>query len=500
MTTADDQRETILVVDDTPTNLRVVSAFLHEAGFKVLVAEDGTDAMGLIPQGRPDIILLDILMPDLNGFETCLQLKADPKTQDIPVIFMTALSDPVEKVKGFQVGGVDYITKPFNQEEVLARVKTHLALRGLRRKLEEQNHQLEEQNRKLRDEINAHSRTKETVQYLQDELESQQAGGVIIGNSPSIRKVLDQIAHAAQTDCTVLIIGETGTGKEVMARMVHEQSSRTNASMIKVNCAAIPKDLFESEFFGHEKGSFTGATAKRVGRFELANGGTLFLDEIGELPLDIQAKLLRAIQEREFERVGGQSTQKVDIRLIAATNRDLLEEVNNRRFREDLYYRLNVFPVRIPPLRERQEDIPMLVNHMLTKFSKKHSRPAEEIHPESLQTLMAYGWPGNIRELENVIERAVIVNKDQTLTIGDWLGKQLASTTDEHPTYPEPDSDSFPSLEESERTHILRALEMTKWRVSGDNGAAQLLGINRSTLRSRMEKLGITRDNQSSSE
>ena len=285
-----------------------------------------------------------------------------------------------------------------------------------------------------------------------------------------------------------------------MARMVHEQSSRTNASMIKVNCAAIPKDLFESEFFGHEKGSFTGATAKRVGRFELANGGTLFLDEIGELPLDIQAKLLRVIQEREFERVGGQSTQKVDIRLIAATNRDLLEEVNNRRFREDLYYRLNVFPVRIPPLRERQEDIPMLVSHMLTKFSKKHSRPAEEIHPESLQTLMAYGWPGNIRELENVIERAVIVNKDQTLTIGDWLGKQLASPTNEHPTYPEPDSDSFPSLEESERTHILRALEMTKWRVSGDNGAAQLLGINRSTLRSRMEKLGISRDNQLSSE
>ena len=501
MTAPEDHQGTILVVDDTPTNLRVVSAFLQDAGFKVLVAEDGNDAKHIIPQGRPDLILLDVLMPDPNGFETCIQLKAEAETHDIPVIFMTALTDPVEKVKGFQVGGVDYITKPFHQEEVLARVKTHLALRKLRHRLEVQNHQLGEQNRLLRDEINAHSRTKETMQYLRDELDSQQASGGIIGHSPSIRKMLDQIAQAAQTDCTVLIIGETGTGKEVLARAVHEQSSRARAPMIKVNCAAIPKDLFESEFFGHEKGSFTGASAKRVGRFELAHGGTLFLDEIGELPLDIQAKLLRVLQEREFERIGGISTQKVDVRIIAATNRDLLEEVNNKRFREDLYYRLNVFPVRIPPLRERQEDFPLLVNHILTKFSEKHGRVVKDIHPDSLQKLNSYGWPGNIRELENVIERAVIVTKNQTLTIGDWLGKQPVSATEcQHPSpTPKLDPNHFPSLEETERLHILRALEATKWRISGEYGAAQLLGINRSTLRSRMEKLGIIRDEPSSS-
>ena len=498
MTTTSTRLETILVVDDTPTNLRVVSAFLQDAGFKVLVAEDGSDAMHITAQSRPDLILLDVLMPAPNGFETCAQLKADPATRDIPVIFMTALTDPLEKVKGFQVGGVDYITKPFNQEEVLARVKTHLALRGLRRKLEGQNQLLEEQNRLLREEIRAHTRTKETVQYLQNELQSQQASGVIIGQSPSIRKMLDQIGQAAQTDCTVLIIGETGTGKEVLARAVHEQSARAQVSMIKVNCAAIPKDLFESEFFGHEKGAFTGASTTRIGRFELAHGGTLFLDEIGELPLDIQAKLLRVIQEQEFERVGGQKTHKVDVRIIAATNRDLLEEVNHKRFREDLYYRLNVFPVRIPPLRERQEDLPLLINHILKKFSEKHGKIVENIQPDSLRKLTDYGWPGNIRELENVIERAVIVNRNQALTIGDWFEKEPTSTPELDSSENDLDPASFLSLQEMERQHILRALEATKWRVSGDNGAAQLLGVNRSTLRSRMEKLGITREAPSS--
>ena len=321
MPVADNQSSTILVIDDTPTNLRVVSAFLEEAGYRVLVAEDGNDAKDVISQRTPDLILLDVLMPGPNGYETCLELKSSPQTRNIPVIFMTALTETSEKVKGFQVGGVDYITKPFQQEEVLARVKTHLALRELRRQLETKNQQLEEQNHLLREEINAHSKTKETVLYLQDELDSEQTSGGVIGQSPAIRKTLEQVAQAAETDCTILIIGETGTGKEMLARTVHEQSPRANRPMIKVNCAAIPKNLFESEFFGHEKGAFTGASGRRIGRFELADGGTLFLDEIGELPLDIQAKLLRVLQEQEFERIGSQTTQKVNVRIIVATNR-----------------------------------------------------------------------------------------------------------------------------------------------------------------------------------
>ena len=496
MSFTNDYDGTILVVDDTPSNLSIVSSFLEKAGFKVLVAEDGKDARQITLSAQADLILLDVLMPNPDGFETCLNLKADPHTKDIPVIFMTALSDPVNKVKGFNVGGVDYITKPFHQEEVLARVKTHLALRNFCTQLERQNSQLEEKNHLLQSEIEAHTRTKGAMQYLKDELESEQMSGGIIGQSPAIRKTLDHITQAAQTDCTMLIIGETGTGKEVFARAVHEQSPRGSKPMIKVNCAAIPKDLFESEFFGHEKGSFTGASTKRVGRFELANGGTLFLDEIGELTLDIQAKLLRVLQEQEFERIGGVCTKKVDVRIIAATNRDLQEEVQHKRFREDLYYRLNVFPVPIPPLRERQEDIPLLIEHIVKKLSVKHGKIVHTIPPRCRHALMHYSWPGNIRELENVIERAVIISKGNILEVGNWLTKQSAALGTNVSSPTAVNTHSILSLEESERLRILHALDMTKWRVSGEKGAAQLLGINRSTLRSRMEKLGISRDRQ----
>ena len=500
MSTAADDQATILVVDDTPANLSVVSAFLDDAGYKVLVAEGGNDAREVIRLAPPDLILLDVLMPAPNGFETCSQLKADPETKDIPVIFMTALSDTLEKVKGFEAGGVDYITKPFHQEEVLARVKTHLALRQLQKELEVQKGELQEHNRLLQAEIDAHTRTKGTVQYLKRELESEQAGSGMVGSSLTIQAIFDQVSQAAKTDCTVLIIGETGTGKEVLAREVHEQSLRAAMPMIKVNCAAIPKDLFESEFFGHEKGAFTGASAKRLGRFELADGGTLFLDEIGELPIDIQSKLLRVLQEQEFERVGGQSTQKVDVRIIAATNRDLHEAVSEKRFREDLFYRLNVFPVQIPALRERPSDIPLFIQYFLKKFSIKHRKVVEAMHDDSLRDFLNYGWPGNIREMENVMERAVIVSKGPVVQVGEWWQGKLAVATNTEPgeTLPSPrpsvETTAFLALEDVERLHILRALDSTKWRISGEKGAAQLLGVNRSTLRARMEKLGIARE------
>ncbi len=303
----------VLMVDDTPANLGVLSDLLGNEVYEVLVAEDGESALQRASYARPDPILLDVLMPELDGFAPCRQLKERLETQDIPVIFMTALSDTSNKVMGFELGAVDYITKPFQQEEVYARVSTHLKLLHVQRKLQEQNH-------KLQEEIEAHKRTQATVLYLDAELKSSQDFGDIIGQSQALQEILNQIAQMAETDCTALIMGETGTGKELIARAIHERSHRHDKPLIKVNCATIPKDLFESEFFGHEKGAFTGATAKRIGRFELANGGMLFLDEAGELPLDIQAKLLRVLQEGEFERVGATTTQKVDVRIIAATN------------------------------------------------------------------------------------------------------------------------------------------------------------------------------------
>ncbi len=486
----------ILMVDDTPANLGVLSELLGKDGYDVLVAEDGESAIERALYAKPDLILLDILMPNLDGFATCKRLKASKDTEEIPVIFMTALTSTEEKIQGFELGAVDYITKPFQQEEVRARVQTHLNLVHYQRQLKEQNHRLQQ-------EIESHRRTQATVQYLNAELESAQASGQIVGKSPSFGETLEQIQQIAGTDCTALIIGETGTGKELFARAIHDQSPRREKSLIKVNCAAIPKDLFESEFFGHEKGAFTGASMRRIGRFELADGGTLFLDELGELPLDIQAKLLRVLQEQEFERVGGQTTQKVDVRIIAATNRDLHEEVAQQRFREDLFYRLNIFPIRIPPLRERPEDIPLLIQHFIQVFSQKYGKAIDGAKDSTLQELQEYRWPGNIRELENIIERAVIISKGKWLEIGNWLPAASPGSMGAVPSLPPtaaatsgspPQPPTLPTtLEEVERQHILKILDDVNWRVSGNGGAAQILGLNRTTLEARMKKLGISR-------
>ena len=479
-----DRKPIILMVDDTPANLGVLSEFLGDDGYEVLVAEDGESALERANYAHPDLILLDVVMPQMDGFDTCRRLKEHEATKNIPIIFMTALSDTVSKVKGFELGAVDYITKPFQQEEARARVSLHLNLLHTQRTLQIQNRQLQE-------EIDAHKRTKATVKYLDDELKSAQDFGEIIGQSSSLRALLEQVTQMADTDCTALIIGETGTGKELIARAIHDRSLRKDKPLIKVNCAAIPKDLFESEFFGHEKGAFTGATTRRMGRFELANEGTLFLDETGELPLDIQAKLLRVLQEQEFERVGGQSTQKVDVRIIAATNRNLGEHVAQKSFREDLYYRLNVFPLEIPPLRERQEDIGLLAQHFVLKYANKYGKSVEGIANNALEDLQEYSWPGNIRELENVIERAVILSRGTVLERGEWLPQSSERTEVHHRT--SPPSAGNQTLEEMERAHILSVLELTNWRVSGEGGAAEILGLNRTTLEARMKKLGITR-------
>jgi formate hydrogenlyase transcriptional activator len=335
--------------------------------------------------------------------------------------------------------------------------------------------------------------------YLEGEIRSELKFEEIVGKSQALRLVLEQVETVAPTDSTVLIYGETGTGKELIARAVHNLSARQSNGFVKLNCAAIPTGLLESELFGHERGAFTGAISQRIGRFELANRGTMFLDEIGEVPLELQPKLLRVLQEREFERLGSTRTLRTDARLIAATNRDLEALVSEQKFRSDLYYRLNVFPVRVPALRERPEDIPLLVRHFVQQFSRRMSKAIDTIPSETMNTLVKYSWPGNIRELQNVIERAVILTKGPILNIpGDDLRVSganaiaaAAAAQNSAPAAVEGARNMRSVLDDTERQQILTALEQTNWTVAGPNGAAARLGMKRSTLQSRMQKLGI---------
>ena len=334
----------------------------------------------------------------------------------------------------------------------------------------------EEALRKLKDQL------KEETIYLREEIKLTSNFEDIISTSESFKTVLYDVEKVAPTDSTVLITGETGTGKELIARALHNNSNRSKRSLVSVNCAALPSEMIESELFGHEKGAFTGAYERKTGRFEYAHEGTIFLDEIGELPLNLQTKLLRVLQEGEFQRLGSPKTTKVNVRVITATNRNLKKAVENGEFRDDLYYRLNVFPIHIPPLRERKEDIPLLVNHFIKKYGKKTGNTIIQTSQKVMNRLLKYNWPGNIRELENIIERAVILSENGRIKPGTWIpdGKTTSNKT-------------INTLEENEREHILKALHETKWRVSGENGAANLLGIKRTTLQARMKKLNITK-------
>ena len=319
--------------------------------------------------------------------------------------------------------------------------------------------------------------------YLQEEVRAEAAFGDVIGESPAVLDVLASVRKVAKTDSTVLVMGETGTGKELIVRAIHDLSRRKDKLLVKVNCAALPAGVIESELFGHEKGAFTGALMRKVGRFELANHGTLFLDEVGDLPLELQAKLLRVLQEGEFERVGGTQTLKVDVRLIAATNRDLERAVSEDRFRADLYYRLNVFPIVVPPLRKRLQDVPRLARHFAMLYGSKMGKNVGTLGADVLDRLNAYSWPGNVRELQNVIERAVILSPSGRFEIGDFVTAPAGG----RPKQP------AQSLEDIERQHIVSVLEETGWRVSGERGAATILGLKRTTLEARMKKLGISR-------
>jgi formate hydrogenlyase transcriptional activator len=491
-------QETILVVDDAPANIRLLLDTLDGLGFRILVARDGRSAVAQARNARPDLVLLDVMMPGVDGFETCGQLRSGAQTADIPVIFMTALSEIADKVRGFEAGGVDYITKPFQQEEVLARVTAHLTRRRLERELKELNQQLEqrvaertaeltEANAALERALEDVERLKDQLQrenrYLQEEIRAQHDFTEMVGERSGLKEVMGNLHRVAATDTTVIILGETGTGKELIARAVHDRSPRAARPLVKVNCAALPGELIESELFGHEKGSFTGATAQRKGRFELAHGGTIFLDEVGELTAQAQAKLLRVLQEQTFERVGGTKSLHTDIRVIAATNRDLSAMVADGKFRADLFYRLNVFPIQVPPLRERRADIAHLATFFLNHLARKLGKPFDAISPDAMARLECYPWPGNVRELQNVIERAAILARGPQLEIDDTMLEQqphlmsAASTGD--------------TLDDVSRAHIRGILEQCGGKIEGRSGAAAVLGVKPSTLRYRLKKLGI---------
>jgi formate hydrogenlyase transcriptional activator len=341
------------------------------------------------------------------------------------------------------------------------------------------------ENQRTATEIEAlKQRLDEDKKFLEGEPHAEAQFPEIVGQSPALKQVLDQIITVTACDATVLILGETGTGKELVAQAIHRMSRRHGQNFVKVNCAAIPTGLLESELFGHEKGAFTGAVARKIGRMELANGGTLFLDEVGEIPLEVQPKLLRVLQDQEFERLGSTRTIKVDLRLIAATNRDLARSVAERQFRNDLFYRLNVFPIRVPPLRERREDIPLLVGHFVRKFAQRMDRHIETVPKETMQALTEWSWPGNIRELENLMERSVILSEGRALRVPLWELRGEKPTAESQPDH---------TLDSAEREHIIRVLRETGGVLSGPNGAARRLGVKRTTLQSKMKRLQITR-------
>jgi DNA-binding NtrC family response regulator len=455
----------VLIVDDELNIRRVLAAMLKREGYDVTAAEDGEQALLVLQKTPIDVVVTDLVMPRLGGMELLRRASAD--FPDVPVIVITAHGTVDSAVQALKAGAFDYVTKPFEQAE-LSKVIAKAA--------------------------RAH----------EIETRSVHAGGAgqppLVGSSAAMRAIHEVVAKVADSPTTVLLTGESGTGKELVARELHRLSSRRDRPLIKVNCAAIPKDLVESELFGYEKGAFTGAVGSKPGRFELADGGTLFLDEIGEIPVEMQVKLLRALQESEFERVGGIRTLSVDVRLIAATNRDLEELIAAGRFREDLYYRLNVVPIALPSLRERRDDIPLLVAHFIDKYNRRLGKKVERVDDEAMHLLLNHGWPGNIRELENLMERSVLfadgpVIEAQALPEGlrERAAAPAAGPAAPAPALPAGGGASMKDIvrhaqAELERELIARALEETGGNVTR---AAKRLQISRKSLQVKMKELGL---------
>lgn len=399
----------VLVVDDIAANRNVLGETLEKEGYEVLLAGNGETSLKVARKASPDVILLDIMMPGMDGFEVCRQLKADDQTKNIPVIFITANNDMTSLVQGFKMGGVDYITKPFQAEEVLMRVGNHVAISRLTRDLKLKNEALLEEIR--RREVAESDRDKADGQLSIIEAREAQRWGIngFVGQSATFKQILDSIQKLSRfSSASVLVTGESGTGKELVARGIHYTSDKAKSPFIPVNCSAIPNELVESLFFGHVKGAFSGATSDHKGYFQLADGGTLFLDEVGDMPMQLQTVLLRVLEDGEIRPVGSSRSERVKVRIVAASNVNFQQSIAEGKFRKDLFFRLARFTIEVPPIRERREDVPLLVNHFLELFADELNITKPEVSSEALQRLTHYSYPGNIRELKNILERAVI--------------------------------------------------------------------------------------------
>ncbi|HLL52425.1 MAG TPA: sigma-54 dependent transcriptional regulator [Myxococcaceae bacterium] len=476
----------VLVVDDEANIRKVLAAMLRRDGHEVILAADGEQGLAEFTQNGPDIVITDLKLPKMEGME--LLRAVNTQSPDVPVIIITAHGSVDTAVEAIKAGAFDFITKPFDQAELSAVV----------------------------------AKAAKTYAIAQRSVRPDgKARSAIVGDSPQLHDIFKIIDKVADTPSTVLITGESGTGKELVATALHEGSGRRAKPLIKINCAAIPKDLMESELFGYERGAFTGAVTSKPGRFELADGGSLFLDEIGEIPIEMQVKLLRALQESEFERVGGIKTTRVDVRLIAATNRDLLQEIEAGRFRKDLYYRLAVVPIQLPPLRERHSDIPMLARHFVEKYNKRLNKRIEGISDEAMTALQAYSWPGNIRELENLMERVLVFADGPQITLRDLpepirpsagavsapaaapapaahppaAAAPVPASPPPEPATPPPSSGEGGLKEivkqrsaEIEKEIITKALEEHDWNVTR---TAKHLQISRKSLQTKMKEFGL---------
>ena len=474
----------ILLVDDQPANLDVLCELLEAEGYRISMAPNGQVALKIAAQAVPDLILLDVVMPGMDGFEACRRLKQDEETQDIPVIFITATDATEGVVEGFQAGGVDYITKPFQDEEVLVRVRTHLRINRLTREVEAKNEELVQKNHELEEEIAQRKALKGQLSMISEREAEHWGLEGFVGKSATIQRIFKEIRLMQENVATsVLITGESGTGKELIARAIHFGSARASGPFVPVNCAAIPAELFESQLFGHVRGAFTGANEDRTGYFQMAHEGTLFLDEMGEMPLDLQGKLLRVLEDGEIWRLGAREGKKVDVRVVAATNVDLQEQIQSGAFRQDLYFRLARYPVTAPPLRDRKEDIPVLAQHFLQLFAVEMGREAPDLSPEVLEVLKAYDFPGNVREMKNIIERALIESSGGEIRPYHLYFLPEVATEEPAPPSAPPSGNSAPdiplNLEEAELWLIKRAVAQTNGNISE---AARLLGTNRNRI------------------
>jgi DNA-binding NtrC family response regulator len=453
----------VLVVDDEEHYRSALERILARVGHEVLTARDSGEAIAIVASQPVDLVLCDYKMPGLNGLEVIRQIHE--LAPDLPCIVITGYSTPETSIEALRAGAHWYLEKPFEHEQL-------------------------DVVRRLVDQAIEHGRLKAENRLLQSQLQAKHKFDAIVGKSAALQKVLGMVEKIAETDSTVLITGESGTGKELIARAIHYNSRRSARMLVTVNCGAIPEELLESELFGHVKGAFTNAIHHREGRFSLADGGTIFLDEIGDMSPNLQVKLLRVLQDRTFEPVGSSKTERVDVRVVAATNQNLASLIEEKRFREDLYYRLNVLPVEMPPLRERTDDIPLLVHHFLDQARAERGSRVQGLTDEAMALLLTHDWPGNVRELENLMERLVVLNSEGEIGL-DELPSDLRRSqprTVESPRVPASGLDFNQVVDQLEVDLILQALEHTHWNK---NRAAQLLGLNRTTLEGKIRKRGL---------